>query len=139
KAGLKITCYESTGGFTGDLIFNDCQFSGSAANRPLYLHAFTNSGNPKNEIRGLHFSDCVIYGTGTLLDSAGSNSLIADIWFTSCAWDGPNSPAGETAITINANLTANVFTIFFNNPYIVNYTGKAISLNNTGTGTMGSI
>jgi hypothetical protein len=116
-------------GFVGDMTFNGCEFSGTETDRPIELYSFSASGNA--ECRGNHFTDCVIYGSGTKIH-ASTNGQTADTWFTSCAFDGPDAPVGEDAIEILASSTGKVIQTSFVSPYIVNYTGKALAVESQG-------
>lgn len=116
--------------FCGDMVFHSCEFTGTASSRPINM----NTGAASAEVRGITFSACDIYGTGTLLSSTGAASLVADIWFDNgCQFDGPGSPAGEIALAVQATGGGKLSQIHVIQAYFVNYTGAVIYAN-TETG-----
>lgn len=117
--GVKIQCL-TDGEFCGDLVFNDCEFSGNATNRPIYITAY--SAVVPSEIRGVRFVNCITYGSGTLID-ASTTAKIGDIWVENCAWDV--GTVNEDAIAIHANGTSMLFNILFSNLYIASFSGTA--------------
>lgn len=129
SSGLLIECLANSE-FCGDLTFNDCQFLGTSTNRPVSIVGFANGG-VQSQVRGLRFNNCVVYGTGTYIN-ASTNSNVGDIWFESCAWD-EGTVAGEKAIEIAANGTSLISQVFFQDPYIVNFTGQAIYAQTDGS------
>lgn len=131
SCGVKIQCVTNSE-FCGDMSFEGCQFGGTETNRPIHIKGFANVGT-RSEVRGISFDDCIVYGSGTYIE-ASTNTMVGDIWFDSCAWDGPSAPAGQKAIQLYANGTSILSQIFINMPYIVNYTGQAIYSSTDGSG-----
>ncbi len=118
--------------FCGDMTFHSCEFNGTASSRPILVTA---SGTGSN-VRGLTFSSCDFYTSGTKLESTGSGALVADIWFTNgCQFDGPGAPSGERALEITST-AGNINQIHILHCYFVTYTGYAVLVVGTGTGTI---
>lgn len=111
-------------GFSGDITFNSCEFSGDESLSPFKLYTYTSSNTA--EVRGIHVNDCIFYGSGVSIE-ASTNGKTQDIWMQNCAWDGPNAPDGETAIYIKGSL-GTVAQVFIENPYVVNYSGDAVNV-----------
>lgn len=132
--GLYMVSLENT--FTGDISFNDCQFQGTNAGRPIHLITYTPSGQA--QVRGVRFNSCVVYGSGTQVE-ASLNGITADIWFNSCAWDGPAAPAGEGAVRVISSNAGQVDKVWFDKTYMINYTGVGIYLQSDNPGVLRAI
>lgn len=111
--------------FTGDIMFYGCEFASpnnNASVAPLKLRSAVNGG----EVRGIHFQDCQIYRSTTLLEAV-NGGVIGDIWFGNCQFDGPSSQTGTQAVKISsAGSSSRIFQIHFVSCYFVNYTSAAI-------------
>lgn len=114
--------------FTGDIMFYGCEFAsseGALANAsipPLLIKSAVLGG----ECRGIHFQDCQIYRSTTLLEAVNGGT-VGDIWFGSCQFDGPSSQTGTQAVKISSTgSSSRIFQIHFVSCYFVNYTSAAI-------------
>lgn len=111
--------------FTGDIMFYGCEFASpnnNASVAPLKLRSAVNGG----EVRGIHFQDCQIYRSTTLLETV-NGGIVGDIWFGNCQFDGPGSQTGTQALKISSTgSSSRVFQIHFVSCYFVNYTSAAI-------------
>jgi len=134
SGGVKIETTEE--GFAGDVTFSGCAFSGNATRKPL--HITSSSSGSQGQCRGVHVTDCIFYGSGTKIEALAGGQT-ADIWFENCAWDGPNAPSGEHAIEVYAASTGVMRQVYFDNPYIVNFTGHAFKYTTDGTGDASQI
>lgn len=130
-AGLEFKVLTNSD-FCGDINISNSDFVPGTTNQSLYLHAYAPEG-AHCQIRGLHFTDCVFFGSSTRLD-ASTMAQIGDVWFTSCAWD-----YGVNAINIIASGQSQIFNIYFNSPYITSYTGYGIKTQTDGLATVSNI
>lgn len=82
--GVRTYIYSHTNtAFAGDFDFVGCEFSGSTAHPPITINVDTAGA----QARGIKFSDCDIYGGGTLLSCSVANAEVGDIWFNDCQFD----------------------------------------------------
>jgi len=132
NGGLYINSSNATG-FCGDFQFRSCSFRGTAAARPFHLRT-TAAGAL---IRGIDFQGD-IYGTGTLINPQ-PNGAIGDLWFSNTQWDGPDALPTESAIQIFVDNNASIYDFFFQNPYIVQYDGRAMEIGKDVSGVARNI
>ena len=131
RNGITAIYAASPGSFCGDIVFHACEFTGTVASPPINI----STPGTNTEVRGLTFSSCDIYGSGTIISSTGTNSFVGDIWFTNgTQFDGPAAPAGEHALRIFADNTGRVFQIHVLDVYFVSYTGAAVFASKSGSG-----
>lgn len=133
--GLSIVADEP-GAFIGDLDFINCQFGGSKNNPPLRIESA--ASGKASEIRGIRFTNQLIYGPGTLL-YAHNNGGIGDIWFDSTQWESVTEEEGAHGLWISLDNTARVFQVFVNSPYIVGYRGHGILLERFGNASVQAV
>lgn len=135
KAGLWCVVDGSVpGSFQGAFFFTDFQAVGNQAFAPFRASVLAGTTGPVTEMRGIHFRNAQIYGSGTLLE-ASANGNLGDIWFgPGSQWDGPiGGPdglplAGEPAIRMQASSGAQIFNNYWITPYIQNYNAQALLL-----------
>lgn len=130
--GVEVTV--ETNGFTGDIIFDNCQFVASSATNGVNVyvhHAITNTIGGVGEIKGVKFLACTFYaGLLSVSLNVSNGGAIGDIWFTDCQCDG--------VLTDGFNLTASgtaslIDDVHITNQYIRGYTGTAYKTNTAGT------
>lgn len=126
---------QSTGNFCGDMNFFGCEFVGGLEST-VKLYAWGNDENA--QLRGIHFSDCVIYGRSeavrTWLFSSSGSGKIFDVWLNHCAFDQGNN----YALQFDAQHNSEIGYININNTYVVGFT-KFLEMSNSSTKTNGNI
>lgn len=124
--------------FTGDLIFEGCQFQGTASVNPILFAATTGSGLA--ELRGVKFKECNIYD-GIVAATAGTNGAIADIWFVDCGLSFEGSAAVERrGHEWNCAATGQVYNITYRDNYFAGWKGTALRFNgNPGAVMLGIV
>lgn len=132
--------FENSGGqFTGDLKFNSCVFNGNgstAGNYPIHMYCTGGSagGNGQvSQIRGINFTDCYIYGSGSKMEAAGNYTQIGDIYFYGTQFDQPN--AGSRALEIVTGSTGfnQIFNVHLTDVYFGGYPNALYIKNNNLT------
>lgn len=128
--GFVLRCM-TTGAFCGDFMFEWCEFTGSTlTGRPFKVECSA------GEVRGVKLIGGAIYGSGTLLN-ATSTGAIGDVWFSGgVQFDGPNAPADERALEINASGSSRIFQIHVDTAYFVAYEGQLIYATSGSTATI---
>lgn len=74
-----------TQSFCGDLIFNGCEFSSQSETYCVNAHG-GGTNSHFNEIRGIHFFDCIFYGQKGI-DLSNTNCRKLDWFFNDCQFD----------------------------------------------------
>lgn len=115
---LYIYCHD--GSFTGDIVGYNCEFVSDAAGTGIPISIATNGVG--SEVRGIHYTDCTMYfgDIGTHI-YATANGVTNDVWFTSCAWDGPYGPTVFSDAVKIENIGGFIRGVQISNPYIVNW------------------
>ena len=143
--GTGVTCHsDAQGQFTGDLAFDNCEFNGNETWRPYESLASAGGsgtgfgGDPYGAaaVGGIHFTNCVTYGSGTLF-KASNGANVADTWFTSCAWD--QSGMDGVPVTYETDADSRVYFHNLLNCYMVGFTNKAVFMNNPAGGQLFSM
>jgi len=129
--GLKFTTFESDG-FCGDINIRNSDFVSPSGDKVLELYGYVASG-AYGAIRGLHFDNCVFYGSDTSI-VANTHVQIGDVWFDNCAWD-----VGVNAISMLATGDSQLFNIYFDTPYVSSYSGFGIKAQTSGSATAKNI
>jgi hypothetical protein len=133
RAGSVAIAANTTSSFCGDMVFDACEFSGTPSCRPLNISA----SGAAAQLRGITFSACDIYGAGSLISSTGAAALIADIWFDNgCQFDGPDTTAGQIALTISATGTAGIVQIHLLSAYYVGFKAAAVYAVSSSSGAI---
>lgn len=122
--GTKGLYVNTTGNFVGDMNFISCEFTGGS-HSAIHLYSYNGANNTKAELRGVHFTDTIVYGNGsgstqpqTVMIEASGYGRLFDVWFTSCALDSGYNYA------FNLSVQQNAYVGFFHflDTYIVNFT-----------------
>lgn len=135
NVGLYI---EQNGSFTGDFVFDACQFvsSNAAGNKNIQIYSpvgpYTGVTGA-NSISGINFRACDLYSGERAIDVyASAGSYVSDMWFT----DGVQiDQEVENGIRFESNdLSTLIENIHLNGIYCNKANGNAIGFASTGTG-----
>lgn len=129
---------EQNGAFTGDLVFDKCQFvtAKSAGNRNLHIYSPVGPyGLPfgMNSICGIKFRSCDFYVGYTSIEIfAQAQSYVADIWFVDgCQQDGESYQA---VYVESKDAGTRIEDLHFEGMYVSKSTETNMNFASTGTG-----
>lgn len=131
--GCRIATTEKA--FTGDITFNDCQFQALGGEWGFTMTGWAPNGTGLAEVRGIRFVNSVFYGKGMRIEGH-QNSLIADLWLESCAFDSQDTDHAFSAELIN-NGKFNKW--YLSDLYFVGYTGTPMRFMASAAGESQSI
>lgn len=129
--GLSIVA-NTANSFAGDAVFTACEFGADNYLYPALSIMAGVSASTNAQCRGIHFHGCFFYKTESRLISAGTSSLVADVFFTDCQWDA--GLTGVPAITTATQASGSIDGIHFIHPYIVQWSAQAIRCSTAGSG-----
>ncbi|MDM0072075.1 glycosyl hydrolase family 28-related protein [Variovorax sp. J31P207] len=132
--GWAVGSYQN-GDFTGDLVFEACQWQGTASIGTITMSALAASGLA--ELRGLKFHQCNIYD-GVMAATAGANGAIGDVWFTDCGLSFEGTPAGveRKCATYSVAATGKLYNIVYRGNYFAGWPGTVLSFQGNVGSTM---
>jgi hypothetical protein len=127
----------AVGAFSGDLIFETCQFvsnhiqdSTNSANKNVRIGVESgvyNNSNGNNSVAGIKFKSCVFYSGDYSIDILCSNSgLVGDIWFDSGCQIDQQVTRGVNILSTGTG--SNIINVHFDGLYINQATEPQILL-----------
>lgn len=130
--GIEITVENNM--FTGDIVFDNCQFVAPSATSGVNVymhHAITNTAGGIGEIKGVKFQFCTFYaGLLSVSLNVSNGGAIGDIWFTGCQCDGTMTDGFNLTATGTGTLIDDVH---ITDQYVRGYTGTAYRTTTSGT------
>jgi hypothetical protein len=132
---------KSSSRFSGDMVFNACQFTGSGTEG--HQNVALSADGSAAEVRGIHFTDCVFYyGSAGLILYAQNGGKMEDVFVDSCALDGAGATDADVDIAIRMGSTGSgsiITGINISNSYIVNWDVFGVKCEQATSGIVSSI